>query len=81
MLTIDDYKGHIGRIAQMSSRAIAAVTKDFEDPENYYPFISIMMPVVMMADWIGKRDDLICTYLEEISPALIEVSRKASAVA
>ncbi|MEE9115611.1 MAG: hypothetical protein V3U09_01795, partial [Thermoplasmata archaeon] len=81
VLTIEDYKGHIGRIAQMSSSAIAAVTKDFEDPENYYPFITIMMPVVMMADWIGKRDDLICTYLEEISPALIEVSRKASAVA
>ena len=81
MLTIDDYKDHIGRIAQMSSRAIAAVTKDFEDPENYYPFITIMMPVVMMADWIGKRDDLICTYLEEISPALIELSKKASAVA
>lgn len=81
MLTIDDYKDHIGRIAQMSSRAIAAVTKDFEDHENYYPFITVMMPVVMMADWIGKRDDLICTYLEELSPALIEVSKKASAVA
>jgi hypothetical protein len=81
MLTIDDYKGHIARIAQMSSRAIAAVTKDFEDPENYYPFITVMMPVVMMAEWIGKRDDLICTYLEELSPTLIEVSQKASALA
>jgi hypothetical protein len=81
MLTIDDYKNHIARIAQMSNRAIAAVTKDFEDPENYYPFITIMMPVVMMAEWIGKRDDLICTYLEELSPALREVSKKASAEA
>lgn len=81
MLTIDDYKGHIARIAQMASRAIAAVTKDFEDPDNYYPFISIMMPVVMMAEWIGKRDDLICTYLEELSPTLREVSQKATAVA
>jgi hypothetical protein len=81
MLTIDDYKNHIARIAQMSNRAIAAVTKDFEDPENYYPFITVMMPVVMMAEWIGKRDDLICTYLEELSPALREVSQKASAVA
>jgi hypothetical protein len=81
MLTIDDYKTHIARIAQMSNRAIAAVTKDFKDPENYYPFITVMMPVVMMAEWIGKRDDLICTYLEELSPALKEVSQKASAVA
>ncbi|MEE9223821.1 MAG: hypothetical protein V3U51_03635 [Thermoplasmata archaeon] len=81
MLTIDDYKGHIARIAQMSSRAISVATKDFDDPENYYPFITIMIPVVMMAEWIGKRDDLICTYLEELSPALREVSQKASAVA
>ncbi len=81
MLTIDDYKGHIARIAQFANRAILSATKDFEDPQNYYPFITIMMPVVMMAEWIGKRDDLICSYLEELSPTLREVSEKAIATA
>jgi len=81
MLTIDDYRGHIARIAQLANRAILSVTKDFEDPQNYYPFITIMMPVVMMAEWIGKRDDLICSYLEELSPTLREVSEKATATA
>lgn len=79
MLTKEDYKGHIARLAQIASRAIATATKDFKDPENYYPFITIMMPVVMMAEWIGKRDDLICSYLEELSPMLREVSKKATA--
>ncbi len=77
MLTKSDYKAHIARLAQIASRAIATATMDFEDPENYYPFITIMMPVVMMAEWIGKRDDLICTYLEGLSPTLKEVSQKS----
>ncbi|MFQ5884104.1 MAG: hypothetical protein ACE5IO_03280 [Thermoplasmata archaeon] len=80
-LTIEDYKGHIARIAQLAGRAIAEATKDFEDTENYYPFITIMMPVVMMAEWIGKRDDLICSYLEELSPSLRKVSLKTAASA
>ncbi len=79
MLTKEDYKGHIARLAQIASRAATTVTKDFKDTENYYPFITIMMPVVMMAEWIGKRDDLICSYLEELSPTLRELSTKATA--
>jgi hypothetical protein len=46
------------------------VDKDFHDESLYYPFITIMMPVVMMADWIGKRDDMIHTFLEAIAPAI-----------
>jgi hypothetical protein len=69
-LTIDNYNDHIARIAQLAGRAITEVTKDFTDTDNYYPFITIMMPVVMMAEWIGKRDDLICSSLEELSPSL-----------
>lgn len=81
VLTIDDYKAHMARIAQLAGRAIVSVTKDFKDPENYYPFITIMMPVVMMAEWIGKRDDLICAYLEELSPSIREVCGKTAAEA
>lgn len=81
ILTIEDYKNHIARIAQLAGRAIVEVTKDFTDSENYYPFITIMMPVVMMAEWIGKRDDLICAYLEELSPSLKKVSSNAAAAA
>jgi len=69
-ITLQDYKKHINRLAQLVGRALDHVTQDFEDKERYYPFITIMMPVVMMADWIGKRDDLMADYLRAISPAV-----------
>jgi len=40
----------------------------------YYPFITIMMPVVMMADWIGNRDDMIHAFLDSIAPAIKRVA-------
>lgn len=69
-LTVEDYDEHLRRIAQLTSMALELVDKDFHDESLYYPFITIMMPVVMMADWIGKRDDMIHTFLEAIAPAI-----------
>ncbi len=73
-LTIEDYDGHLRRIAELTSRALELADKDFHDETLYYPFITIMMPVVMMADWIGKRDDMIHTFLEAIAPSIREVA-------
>jgi hypothetical protein len=69
-LTIEDYDSHLRRIAELTSKALELADKDFHDETLYYPFITIMMPVVMMADWIGKRDDMIHTFLEAIAPAI-----------
>jgi hypothetical protein len=72
-LTIDDYTNHLSRLAGYSSRALEIMTREHDDA-LYYPFITIMMPVVMMADWIGKQDSLIGFYLNELSPALREAA-------
>ena len=73
-LTIEDYDAHLRRIADLTSRALELADKDFHDETLYYPFITIMMPVVMMADWIGKRDDMIHTFLEAIAPSIRQVA-------
>src|SRR5438132_14103006 len=44
------------------------------DDTLVYPFMTIMMPVVMMADWIGNRDDMIHTFLEAIAPTIRRVA-------
>jgi len=32
------------------------------------------MPVVMMADWIGNRDDMIHAFLEAIAPTIRKIA-------
>lgn len=73
-LTVEDYDGHLRRIATLTSKALELVEKDSHDENQFYPFLTIMMPVVMMADWIGKRDDMIHTFLDAIAPAIRHVS-------
>src|SRR2546428_228013 len=73
-LTIDDYDQHLRRIAYLTSKGLEFVDKDFHDESMYYPFITIMMPVVMMADWIGNRDDMIHAFLDSIAPAIKRVA-------
>ena len=73
-LTIDDYDGHLRRIADLTSKAIRLATTDMHDETLVYPFMTIMMPVVMMADWIGNRDDMIHTFLEAIAPTIRRVA-------
>ncbi|HYY48267.1 MAG TPA: hypothetical protein VFA17_06240 [Thermoplasmata archaeon] len=69
-LTVEDYNAHLHRIAELSSTALRLATTDVHDESLTYPFMTIMMPVVMMADWIGNRDDMIHTFLEAIAPAI-----------
>jgi hypothetical protein len=73
-LTVEDYDGHLRRIASLTSKALELVDHDLHDENLFYPFLTIMMPVVMMADWIGKRDDMIHTFLDAIAPAIRHVS-------
>jgi len=74
-LTLEDFDGHLRRIAWLTSHGLRLVDQDFHDETLYYPFITIMMPVVMMAEWIGNRDDMLHTFLDAIAPTIREVAR------
>ena len=73
-LTIEDYDAHLRRIADLTSKAIYLASSDVQDDALVYPFMTIMMPVVMMADWIGNRDDMIHSFLEAIAPTIRRVA-------
>jgi len=88
-LTVRDYEEHSERTAELSRRGIDLATTDLDDETCFYPFVTIMIPVVMMAEWIGNRDDMIHAYLRSIAPSIrrsvqtrgIGVSRVAAPVA
>lgn len=71
-LTVRDYEAQFARTAEFSRRGLRAALRDFEDRDLCYPFITIMIPVVMMADWIGNRDNMIHDYLRAIAPTIRE---------
>ena len=73
-LTVRDYEEHLARIAEFSRRALSIATDGEEDAQLFYPFITLMIPVVMMADWIGNRDDMIHRYLQLIAPEVRRVT-------
>ncbi|MFQ5909705.1 MAG: hypothetical protein ACE5IJ_03165 [Thermoplasmata archaeon] len=73
-LTMNDYSSHLRRLAGYASRALEIMSSKYDDDTFYYPFITVMMPVVMMADWIGKQDSFIGLYLGELSPMLKKVT-------
>ena len=71
-LTVRDYEEHSERTAEFSRRALALATRELGDDSLFYPFVTIMIPVVMMAEWIGNRDNMIHSYLRSISPSIRE---------
>lgn len=79
-LTVDDYIRHLNRLSGFASTALRTLTATEVDETMYYPFITVMMPVVMMAEWIGEHDNFICAYLEELAPSLKSVSVEAEKV-
>jgi len=76
-LTIRDYEVQFRRTAEFLSRAISAAAGGLNDEDYYYPFITIMIPVVMMGDWIGTRDDMIHAFLREVAPGIRESIRES----
>jgi len=75
-LTMRDYEEHSERTAEFSRRALQHATKELGDTSGFYPFVTIMIPVVMMAEWIGNRDNMIHSYLRAISPSIRESVRE-----
>ena len=83
-LTIPDYEAQLERTAEIGRRGILETSKTLGDPNLFFPFISVMIPVFLMADWIGSRDNFIHSYLRAIAPAIRESAqgrRYAPAVA
>ena len=79
-LTIRDYENQFRRTAEFARRAIMAGRDGFDDPECFYPFITIMIPVVMMGDWIGNRDDMIRMFLDDIAPSIHESTSSGASI-
>lgn len=69
-LALEDYEAHLGRLAELATRGLDVLGQAFPDPDQYYPFIAVMMPVVMLADWVGGNEEMILHYLEPLAPAL-----------
>lgn len=69
-LTLDDYRTHIVRLASIASRGLEIVSSAYPDPEQYFPFSAVMLPVVLLADWIGKNDEMIHAYVEAAAPSI-----------
>ncbi len=65
-LTLADYERHILRNAEIAKRALAHVNGD-ENDRKFYRLITLMIPIVMMSDWIGTRDELIELFLNNVS--------------
>ncbi len=75
-LSNEEYEKHLFRIAELASRGLNLLSKDSEDPELFLPFISVMMPVVVMADCIAAREEMIHTYIRGILPTLRRVAMR-----
>jgi hypothetical protein len=69
-LSNDDYEGHLRDIAGLVRTGLRMIVRDFDERDGYYPFLALMMPVVLMADWIGNRDEMIHAYIAEIAPTV-----------
>ncbi|MEE9593749.1 MAG: hypothetical protein V3W28_09235 [Thermoplasmata archaeon] len=69
-LTLEDYRTHIVRLANLASRGLEIIVPAYPDPHQYFPFSAVMLPVVLLADWIGKNDEMIHAYVEAAAPSI-----------
>jgi hypothetical protein len=65
-LTRSDYERHMIRNAEISKRALSYVKYD-DEHWKYHLFITMMIPLVMMTDWVGHKDDMIELFLKNVS--------------
>ncbi len=76
-LTREDYEGHIKWIAELARRGLSMVAKDVGDPDNYFPFMVVMMPLMLMSEAVGSADEMIRFYLAAIAPAVRETIQRS----
>jgi hypothetical protein len=76
-LTLDDYRTHIVRLAHIASRGLEIVSPSYADPHQYFPFSAVMLPVVLLAEWIGKNDEMIHAYVEAAAPSIRRAAERS----
>ncbi|MFQ5552659.1 MAG: hypothetical protein ACE5EW_02955 [Thermoplasmata archaeon] len=77
-LTMDDYRTHIVRLANLASRGLEIVLPAYADPHQYFPFSAVMLPVVLLAEWIGKNDEMIHAYIEAAAPTIRQAAERSA---
>jgi hypothetical protein len=69
-LTVDDYESFLERTAEFCRRGLVHAAASYDDPDDFYPFIALMFPIVMFSDERGIREDLLRAYLRCLAPAM-----------
>jgi len=69
-LTMDDYEAFLARASELTERGLRHARQSGSDPGRFYPFVTLMFPVVAFTDETGSREDLIHAYLRVLAPIL-----------
>ncbi len=78
-LTREDYEAHLKWVAELARRGLSLVDKDVGDPDSYFPFMVVMMPLMLMAEAVGSADEMIRFYLAGISPSVRDIVNRSAA--
>ncbi len=73
-LTMDDYEAFLARAGELTERGLRHARRSGSDPGRFYPFVTLMFPVVAFADETGMRDELVHAYLRVLAPILREAT-------
>ncbi|HEX9567497.1 MAG TPA: hypothetical protein VGA48_07895 [Thermoplasmata archaeon] len=69
-LAVADYESFLERTAEFCRRGLVHAAASHDGPDDFYPFIALMFPVVMFSDEHGVREDLLHAYLRCLDPAM-----------
>lgn len=65
-LTVEDYTLHIIRNAELTKKALQHISGG-EEIQKFYRLITLMIPIVMMANWIDTRQEMIELFLTRVT--------------
>jgi|GEM_PF-1773661 len=68
-LTMAEYERAFARVAEFERRAVEAGRAAGPEAGDFYPFIAVMIPVVMLADLIERDEDMIHSYMRALAAA------------
>ncbi len=63
------------RTAEFERRGLRFALRSCQDPDRFYPFLGLMIPVVMLSRCGEGRTWMLPRYVRELAPALEEASR------
>jgi hypothetical protein len=75
-LSMGDYERQLSRTVVFLRRALARARESGEDAGAFYPFITAMIPVVMMAPWREYGDRMLHFLLDSTAPSVRAASMR-----